>query len=74
MEKKNLHFTPREKDIMSLLMIGLTNKEIAEKLIVTIHTVKVYIEQIYEKTSCHNRVQLVIYILRNGILELPKNE
>ena len=77
MEKKKdtkVHFTSREKDIMSLLLFGLTNREIADKLIVTTHTVRVILEHIYEKTSCHTRVQLVVYILKNKIMEIPDTD
>lgn len=66
---RKIHFTPREKDIMSLLLLGLTNKEIANRLIITTHTVRVILEHIFDKTSCRNRVQLVVYILKNNLSE-----
>ncbi len=53
-------FTEREKEIASLMVEGLTNKQIADKLYISEGTVKNYISSIYEKTDIHDRVKLVI--------------
>ena len=52
--------TDRERDIASLLVEGLTNKQIADKLFISEGTVKNYISSIYDKTGIHDRVKLVV--------------
>ena len=56
---KNL--TKRELDVVDLIMLGLSNREISERLYISIHTVKTVIENIFEKLNIHNRVLLALY-------------
>ena len=51
--------TQREQDILRLLAQGMTNKEIAEELFITVATVKWYNQQIYSKLNVRSRVQAV---------------
>ncbi len=50
-------FTRREAEIMDLIMDGLTNEEIAERLFVSLNTVKFHIKNIYMKLDVKNRIQ-----------------
>ena len=50
--------TDREKEIIALLIEGLSNKEISKRLFISIKTVKNHVTNIYTKTSVRNRVQL----------------
>lgn len=59
--------TCREKEILGLVGAGKTNREIAEKLVITENTVKNHIKNILEKLFLHNRVQLAAYALRYGL-------
>ncbi|MCR5830294.1 MAG: response regulator transcription factor [Lachnospiraceae bacterium] len=52
--------TSREREIASLMVEGLTNKQIADKLYISEGTVKNYISSIYDKTGIHDRVKLVV--------------
>ena len=52
--------TQREKEICTLMVEGLTNKQIAEKLYISEGTVKNYISNIYDKTGIHDRVKLIV--------------
>ena len=54
------YLTEREKNVLTLLALGCTNKEISEKLHISIHTTKAHLESIYEKWNVTNRVQAVI--------------
>ncbi|MEW5919404.1 MAG: LuxR C-terminal-related transcriptional regulator [Bacillota bacterium] len=66
--------TEREKDIISLVEEGFSNKEIAEQLFISLSTVKVSLAHIYDKLGCSNRAEAVAKI-RQGYLkwdELPK--
>lgn len=47
--------TEREREVLNLLAQGLTNKEIAEKLIITTNTVKRHLKAIFEKLDVHTR-------------------
>lgn len=52
--------TEREKEICTLMVEGLTNKQIAERLYISEGTVKNYISNIYDKTGIHDRVKLIV--------------
>lgn len=60
--------TSREKEILSNVADGLTNKEIAEKLNISEHTVKNHLKNILQKLQLQNRVQLTRYALEQGLL------
>ena len=68
---KKFALTEREMMVLALLIKGKTNKEIAEKLTISISTVKTYVEKIYLVFNVHNRVELVLYIFKNNI-SLPE--
>ena len=59
--------TQREIQIVELLAEGLSNKEIAAKLFISVHTVKANLEHIYEKLNINNRVLLAVYWLKNNL-------
>ena len=52
--------TGREKDICTLMVEGLTNRQIADRLYISEGTVKNYISNIYDKTGIHDRVKLIV--------------
>ncbi|THD66807.1 LuxR family transcriptional regulator [Robertkochia marina] len=57
--------TPREKEVVSLLANGLSSKEIASKLNLSVHTIQKHRKNILQKTGCSNTSELI----RNCILE-----
>ena len=59
--------TPREVTITGLIGQGCTNKEIAEKLFLSVGTVKNHISQILQKLELRDRTQLAIYAVKNDI-------
>jgi DNA-binding NarL/FixJ family response regulator len=59
--------TPREMSITTLIGRGLTNKEIAGDLHLSVGTVKNHISQILQKLELRDRTQLAIYAVRNNI-------
>ncbi len=50
--------TPREREIIKLICAGETNQEIADKLFISLATVKDHNHNIFRKTGVRNRVQL----------------
>ncbi len=64
------HLTPREKDVLSLLIVGKSNKEIGVSLNVSETTVKSHVSVILMKLSASDRTQAVVIALQRGILHL----
>jgi DNA-binding NarL/FixJ family response regulator len=56
----------REDEVANLAAEGMTNREIAQKLGVAEHTVGNYLFRIYEKLGISSRVELVLYLLKQG--------
>jgi serine/threonine protein kinase len=52
--------TMREQEVLKYIVDGLSNNEIAEKLFITVGTVKWYITQIYKKLGVRSRVQAIV--------------
>ena len=57
-ERKGL--TPTEKRLMEFLLYGLSNKEIGEKMFISVSTVKKHMESIFYKLNVHNRLQAIV--------------
>lgn len=57
--------TEREMSIALLVAEGLSNKEIADLLYISHHTVKTNLENIYYKLNITNRVMLAVYVVKN---------
>ena len=59
--------TPREREILIHIAAGFTNKQIAEKLFITEHTVKNHVKHLLEKLALSNRVQLAAYAVQHRL-------
>ncbi len=62
--------TARELDILKCVAQGMTNQEIAEKLVVSERTVRTHVSNILGKLHLANRTQAALYALREGIANL----
>lgn len=62
--------TRRELDVLQLLAEGLSNKEIAERLSITDHTVKFHVTAILSKLDAHSRTEAVTRAARLGLIIL----
>lgn len=60
--------TAREREVLQLIGEGLTNREIADRLSISPHTVQTHRVHIMNKLGLHNRAQLVSYAARLGLL------
>lgn len=56
----NNFLTPREQEVLALLASGLSNREIAEKMVFSLGTVKWYVNQIYSKLGVGSRTQAIV--------------
>ncbi|MGQ9614279.1 MAG: response regulator [Chloroflexus sp.] len=66
--------TPREMDVLRLVAKGMSNKEIAETLIVSEKTVKTHISNILSKLHLADRTQVAIYALRKRLVPIDEEE
>ncbi|HPR33555.1 MAG TPA: LuxR C-terminal-related transcriptional regulator [Prolixibacteraceae bacterium] len=60
----------RETEVLAFIAKGLSNKEIAEKLFISIHTVNTHRKNIVHKTGIRSQAGLTIYALSNNIVTL----
>ncbi len=62
--------TDREMEVLTLVAQGYSNLEIADKLVITEHTVGKHVSNILIKLHLANRTQLALYALRKGLVHL----
>lgn len=61
--------TNRETEILELVVEGLSNAEIGERLYLSSETVKKNFSNVLQKLHLNNRVQAAVYALRAGLIE-----
>ncbi len=62
--------TPREREILTLVGQGLSNKSAARQLGISVHTVKFHLEALFYKLDATSRAEAVAKGLRGGVIEL----
>ena len=62
--------TPREREILGLIGEGLSNKAMARRLGISVHTVKFHMEALFAKLEVTSRAEAVAKGLRGGVIEL----
>jgi DNA-binding CsgD family transcriptional regulator len=66
--REELTITPREIEILELIALGLSNREIAEKLFVSENTVKTHSSRVFDKLGAKRRTQAVQFGKEFGLL------
>jgi len=62
--------TPREREVLALLAEGASNKEIAKRLGISIHTAKFHVGSVLDKLDATGRTDAVAHAARLGVIEL----
>ena len=64
--------TPRERQLLGLLVQGLKNKEIAHAMTLSEGTVKVYLTRLFQKLGVNDRFELALLALKNCLLDAAR--
>ncbi len=67
-DSKKLTLSPREIEVLSCVTEGLTNNEIATRLLVSVETIKTHLKRIMEKLEVSDRTQAAVQALKQGLL------
>ncbi len=62
-------FTERETEVLRLVALGLSNRDIADELVIAVETVRWYTKQIYSKLGVHGRVPALVRAKELGLLD-----
>lgn len=62
--------TPREIELLKLAATGLSNKEISDKLFISIKTVEAHKNHIMQKLKLKNSIELALYAVKNKMIEI----
>jgi DNA-binding NarL/FixJ family response regulator len=63
--------TSRELEVLQHIVAGKSNKEIANELDLSVNTVSVHRANIMDRLGIHKTAELVVYAIRNGLVNLP---
>jgi DNA-binding NarL/FixJ family response regulator len=69
--ERDTGLTPRELEILQHIVAGKSNKEIATELGLSVNTVSVHRANIMDALGIHKTAELVVYAIRNGLVNLP---
>src|ERR1700758_3948314 len=68
--ERNAGLTARELEILQLIVNGKSNKEIADDLKLSVNTIAVHRANIMETLGIHKTAELVVYAIRNGLVNI----
>jgi len=61
--------SPREREVAALVARGMTNRQIAEALVISPHTAERHVERILAKLNCSSRAEIAAWAVRHGLAE-----
>ena len=66
--------TDREREVLTLIAEGYTNRQIADQLVVSVKTVETHRTNLMQKLDLHDRTDLVKYAIRQGLISLEAED
>jgi DNA-binding NarL/FixJ family response regulator len=69
--ERDTALTARELEVLQHIVAGKSNKEIASELELSVNTVSVHRANIMDRLGIHKTAELVVYAIRNGLVNLP---
>lgn len=66
--ESRVRFTPRERDVLALLVAGMSDKEIAARLRIGVGTVRTHLATLYDKLDVQSRLQAVAVARKRGLI------
>jgi DNA-binding NarL/FixJ family response regulator len=69
--ERNAGLTPREIEVLRWIVAGKSNKEIAAQLDLSANTIAVHRANIMDALGIHKTAELVVYAIRNGLVNVP---
>lgn len=63
--------TERETEVLRLLAEGLSNQAIADKLVISVHTVRHHVQNVITKLQAHSKLEAVATAAREGLIRYP---
>jgi DNA-binding NarL/FixJ family response regulator len=63
--------TNREQEVIKLIGLGLRNQQIADRLFISVITVRHHLSSVFSKLEVGDRFELAIYAYRNGLAQPP---
>lgn len=73
-ERPEIVLTDREQEVLALLARGLTNKDIAQSLILSVRTVEAHLRNIYGKLEVNSRTEATLWAINHGYDSTPTGE
>jgi two-component system, NarL family, response regulator LiaR len=67
--RSEIKLSVRELDVLTLIVEGQSNEQIAIQLFITVNTVKTHVSNIYNKLGLSNRVQVATFAIRSHLVE-----
>ena len=61
--------TQREREILALIALGLSNQQICDRKWLSMSTVTTHVSHLLSTTGCRDRIQLVLLALRGGVVD-----
>jgi NarL family two-component system response regulator LiaR len=68
-QAEDFELTPREKEVLALMVAGLSNPQIAADLVVSRSTVKFHVSSILSKLNVTSRTEAVAFALQNNLVK-----
>ncbi len=66
--------TDREKEVLELVATGITNREVAQKLFISVNTVKVHLRNVYTKLGADSRTEATMIAVREGWVPVDNSD